>query len=365
MYFVIGPFPPPVHGMGKNLLIFFKILSKSAGTNNVKKIDISPGTLTRGIKYHSTKIFKVLFGVLKVFLLGLYNHSKRNVVYMPVDAGLGVVYSILFTTISRLLGMELFIHHRSYAYINSYSKLMRLFVYIGGKKATHIFLCKDMEDKYRKLYKYEGKSIIVSNAGHVKPINAITAKNTKKIILGFLSNISEDKGIIETIEIYNVLKNQNYDVELQIAGPFDNNSAKKIVETSLNGQNTIKILGPVYGDDKHNFFSNIDILLFPTKYKNEAQPNVVFEAMSYFVRPITTNIGCLSSDFTSGGCDVFEEKNHNFVVVASDKIKEYAKDINYLKSQQKNSHDIVNILKLVAEKEYKIMLNLIKEGDTN
>ena len=359
MFFVIGPFPPPVHGMGKNLLVFYNSLCKAVGKQQVAKIDISPGSLTRGGKYHATKILKVLFGTLKVFFLGLLNFSKRNVIYMPVDAGWGVIYSTLLLSISRLLGMDIFIHHRSYAYINRHSKLMRVFVFIGGKNSTHIFLCKNQEEKYRKFYKFIGKSIVVSNAGHVEPARAKKDKNNKKIIIGFLSNISEEKGILDTIEIFKVLKNQNYPIELHIAGPFDNKSAEELVKENIRALKGVQVFGPVYELDKHNFFSNIDILIFPTKYKNEAQPNVVFEAMSYFVRPITTNIGCLSSDFILGGCDTFQEKGNSFVLAASSKIEQYIADRNYLREQQKKSHEIVSNMKASAEKSYATMLRVV------
>lgn len=359
MFFVIGPFPPPVHGMGKNLLIFYNALSEKVGQDQVTKIDISPGSLKRGFKYHSTKITKVLFGCINILLLGLINLRQRNVVYMPVDAGLGVVYSSLFSVISRLLGMTLFIHHRSYAYINKYSKLMKLFVFIGGSKATHIFLCQDMEDKYRNLYGFVGRSIVVSNAGHVEPISTPREKGKNTVVLGFMSNISEAKGIIETIDIFKRLKKQGYDVDLHIAGPFDNREAERLVEESIKDHQEIKILGPVHNNDKHQFFLNIDVFIFPTKYKNEAQPNVVFEAMSYFVRPITTNIGCLSSDFISGGVDVYSEKEQDFVRAASSKIEEYILNPEYLLRKQNSSHQIVCQMKVNAEKTYCNMVDMI------
>ena len=54
MIIICGPFPPPVHGMSKNLLLFKEKIEFLEG--KVVPIDISPGTLVRGKKYHLTKI---------------------------------------------------------------------------------------------------------------------------------------------------------------------------------------------------------------------------------------------------------------------------------------------------------------------
>ncbi len=37
-------------------------------------------------------------------------------------------------------------------------------------------------------------------------------------------------------------------------------------------------LGPIYGDAKTAFYGNLDVLLFPSNYVNEAEPLVIHEA---------------------------------------------------------------------------------------
>ena len=65
---------------------------------------------------------------------------------------------------------------------------------------------------------------------------------------------------------------------------------------------SINYRGPVHGSNKKEFFNDIHIMLFPSRYKNEAQPLVVFEALSYGVPVICFNRGCIENmvDSTCG-----------------------------------------------------------------
>ena len=48
-------------------------------------------------------------------------------------------------------------------------------------------------------------------------------------------------------------------------------------------------LGPVAGAAKQRFFETIDIFFFPSRYRMEAQPLVMLEALSYGVATLATH----------------------------------------------------------------------------
>ncbi|ENZ8073803.1 hypothetical protein ACHAOH_005557, partial [Klebsiella pneumoniae] len=75
MIIICGPFPPPVHGMSKNLLLFKEKIEFLEG--KVVPIDISPGTLVRGKKYHLTKIKKVLIALSKIIAIKKVDRNEK------------------------------------------------------------------------------------------------------------------------------------------------------------------------------------------------------------------------------------------------------------------------------------------------
>jgi glycosyltransferase involved in cell wall biosynthesis len=58
----------------------------------------------------------------------------------------------------------------------------------------------------------------------------------------------------------------------------------------------LRYLGPVHGEDRTAFYRSLDLFLFPTRYKTEAQPNVVLEALAHGVPVVAFPRGCIASD---------------------------------------------------------------------
>lgn len=285
---VIGPFPPPVHGSSKNLLAITEEIEVLV---DVKRISISPSTLNRDIKYHCNKCLKVIKGLFQLFI------TKQDRVYTTADAGFGMFYTLFFILIVKLKKIDLVIHHRSFAYIDKENNLMKI-LYKLTKNNCHVFLCSCMKDKYETLYGKVKDVLIVSNAKQVEPATSINMRKDS-LKLGYLSNLTKEKGFDIFLDVFEELMVDGVDVEILIAGPASDSDSKTRLNKVLKKYSNVKYFGPVYGDDKIKFFSSLDVFVFPTDYKNEAQPNVLFEAMAYGNVILSTNKGCISSDISS------------------------------------------------------------------
>jgi len=106
---------------------------------------------------------------------------------------------------------------------------------------------------------------------------------------------SFDKGIKEYFQVMGKLINDGYRVEGIIAGSIVDAKTKKYLDTELEKQNEVSYIGKIETKEKEDFLNKIDILLMPTKYKNEAEPLVIHEAMSHSVVVIAYDRGCISS----------------------------------------------------------------------
>ena len=142
----------------------------------------------------------------------------------------------------------------------------------------------------------------LSNAWHIAPVDAPPTRPDNFLVLGHLSNLGPEKGLYDVLETFRVMLAQHKQVQLILAGPPTTTETRiKIEEAMEEFGDALDYRGPVYGTDKDKFYRSIDVFLFPTHYSNEAQPYVVFEAMSYGVPSICYARGCLAGDLREGG----------------------------------------------------------------
>ncbi|UCX04258.1 glycosyltransferase family 4 protein [Shewanella glacialimarina] len=353
--FVIGPFPPPVHGMAKNLKIFAADLSKAA---KVKVVDISPGTIVRGSRYHLVKLKKVFFGLC--YLLKNCVFCQVKSIYLPPDAGFGAFYTLLFVVLAKVFSIPIFMHHRSFLYINRKTISMSLITKIQPVNSTHIFLCSLMKLKFEKLYG-NMSGIIVSNAQYVQPISQ-PKKFQKKIVLGHLSNLGYEKGLKEVFELCHSLNRVDVDFQLELAGPAENDEVQKYISRQLQILGSkVNYYGSVNQQEKNKFYSKIDVFLFPTEYRNEAQPNVLFEAMAYGCPALTINTGCISTDIDCNSGFVFIDQN-DFNLQTPNIVSQLVQKPEQLEKLKHSTLDAITKASSSAKNNYEQLINRVSRG---
>jgi glycosyltransferase involved in cell wall biosynthesis len=182
---------------------------------------------------------------------------------------------------SRLAGSKfshVFLHHHSFGYINSPNRWMRMICRSFDKRITHIFLSDGMRRKFQDIYGAQD-SILISNAHFVRPLSP--EKVDHELVLGHLSNLSSDKGFYECVETFLALHKQRIPVRAVFAGPIQDDKIRSDLDDLVNAYpGRVEYLGPVYGDAKDDFYRRIHLFLFPTKWLQEAQPNVIYEAFA-------------------------------------------------------------------------------------
>ena len=65
--------------------------------------------------------------------------------------------------------------------------------------------------------------------------------------------------------------------EFRIAGPFEDESIKREFNARAGSLKNIRYFGPLYGAEKEKFFEGLDAFVFPTHYRNEAEPLVLLK----------------------------------------------------------------------------------------
>jgi glycosyltransferase involved in cell wall biosynthesis len=290
---VVAPLalPPPVNGQALVNASIATMLTQSPG--RVRLINISPKFFQRTIRYHLRRMAAI---TVTLFVLAANMRHARRRLYSVVEPGPGMLYNFLVVPVARFFGYALFLHHHASSYTKSRDWRFALLCGIAGRHATHIALSDEMARDLQALYRACRRVIVAHNASHVFDPGAYTVLHRERIFtLGFLSNLSLEKGLDDVLQSYDAIRSARLNARLILAGPVSDDSARDLIKkTNRKLGNAIVELGPVSGSAKQAFFEQIDVFLFPSRYRYEAQPLVVLEALSYGVPALVTQHGYMA-----------------------------------------------------------------------
>lgn len=289
---LVGPFPPPVHGMAiVTSEVYNKFLEAGIETS---MINLAASTLNRSLFSRIKRIPRVIVGLLRVLLARDLN---GGLMYISVSAGLGQLYESLFLLLARFRHMKVVLHHHNSSYMFSFRIVTWFLTRIAGQRALHITQCNQMAHQLDSLY---GTKLIyaITNAFFLTNKRNITARERVKV-LGFLSNISSDKGIFIFLDLMEKIQNARLPIKALVAGPFQDEKTRLLVQSRLRDLTRVNYVGPKYGLDKEKFFTEIDMLIFPTL--NEAEGIVNLEAMSRGLPIVAFGQGCIPNIVKDNG----------------------------------------------------------------
>lgn len=350
---MIGPFPPPIHGVAVvNTSVLDQI--RLSGAKPIV-IDVASPTLDGRLLKKLTRFPKVL--LLMVRLAGM-RAMRGAKIYISVSGGLGQLYETIFIALARLKGMTVFLHHHSFAYLDTRKAYTRLLTKTAGSSSLHITLSDRMAEKLRSLYSTP-RTISVSNAVFCLQKHVLPSQPGKKIrTIGFISNISSQKGVLEFLDLMTAIEAGSLPLHAMVAGPFQDPLIEQTVCERVSMLQNVEYLGPKFGADKVDFFKQIDVLAFPTRYENEAEPLIILEAMSHGVPTIAYARGCIP-EIIHAGCGRVVDTDDDFVAVALEQIRHWlCKPTAYETASRSAAQHFLNIYAQNSRQWGKLLKNL-------
>ncbi len=312
--FVIGVQPPPLHGLSAINRAMLELLRER--NPETISIDLSAGDASRA-RFAGLRALRVTTGLLKYTCAAFT--ARRSATYLALSGGSGQVFDLFFLAAARLSGSRIVLHHHSFVYLDRRSRLTAALVWIAGRQATHIVLGEVMRCALQERYKSAIHAEVVSNAAIV-PLNIAENAIRKELkTVGFLSNITKAKGIDDLFAVAEKVGVLRPQLRFVVAGPIAERGLKESFEQRLALAKNVEYVGPVYGAAKIRFLSEIDVLLFPTRYKNEAEPLTIHEALGSATPVIANARGCIASIVPNDAGRVVNDPDA-FVQVASDQI---------------------------------------------
>jgi glycosyltransferase involved in cell wall biosynthesis len=317
---LVGHFTPPVYGMAAAMDALGNLLATLGPLVRLRTVPTR--SAGRSI-HHFRRVCLVSLAAARLLLL----RTKSDAVFLSVDAGNGMAYVVVLTWIARRLGYRVVLQHHSYAYISRRSWLAAALVHVGGSRAYHLYSCQSARDEFRRLYPRAVRTRALSVAYAVdSPPQGRTPRDaftSRRLRVGHLSNLTLEKGLEEVIRFGRVAIHESQVERVILAGPTTGTAERALID-SVAGERGFEYRGPVTGTRKEDFFRDIDVFLFPTRYRNELSPLVIWEAMLRGVPVIAYKAGCLAQAVLGEG-NLVLEPSEDFTACAIRRIEQWSR----------------------------------------
>lgn len=304
--------PPPVNGAS----VINKLMIERMNFSDISTLVLNtvPSVASMQKNIFLWRIARALL-ILKLFARICFTYfNPPSHVYMSISGGNGLFFDCILAVALKTINRPLTIHHHSYNYVRSNKPLFKLLCKIlTTTRVTHVVLCTDMGEKlcarYPKYIKPEQIHVVSNSAFFKKNKTGLIKRQNNKLRVGYISNITKEKGIYEALDLFAKYSDLTPEFTLTIAGPCqDEVILKKLIRMSEQDPR-IEYLGAVYNQDKITFFEGIDVLVFPTRYYNEAEPLVIYEAAEQGVPTIAYAKGCIASMVSKCGGWSIDERD--------------------------------------------------------
>ena len=291
---MIGAFPPPLHGMSAvNAAVRQRLTDAGA---DLSIVNVAASSVHRGFWSRLGRLPRILWGLLR---LACARNVRNGALYMSVSGGFGQAYDLLFVLLARAKSLRIFLHHHSFAYLDHSSSITAMLLKAAGSSACHIVLSDGMAERLQACYPGVATVVSVSNAALLLADDGQSPPMRERLgVVGFISNISIEKGVHEFLDVCAAAQELGLPIRATLAGPFQDAEVEKSVRDRLKRLPGVAYMGPIYGEQKAKFFAGIDVLLFPTRYANEAEPLTIHEAMSAGIPVIAYGRGAIPEILT-------------------------------------------------------------------
>lgn len=253
---------------------------------------------------------------LKHLFLWLYglNRYRPDIAHYPITSYWNLEKSITFLKVARCSGAKTLGHLHGGSFDIFWANLSARRKTFAQKELNKLDALVVLSD-YWKHWACDNIGLSLDKVMVVN--NPIDSKFEKKALqfepqlaspdIFFIGSLGTRKGIYDILKVASRLNKLNSGTYISIAGPAENPKVLNDIETFRQKDRLVnlKILGPLYGEDKINYFQGNGIFLFPSY--NENFPLVIIEAAAAGKAIVTTQVGALPEFFEHNRSVIFVE----------------------------------------------------------
>lgn len=229
--------------------------------------------------------------------------ERPDIAHYPITSYWNLEKGLIFLLVAKLFGAKTIAHLHGGSFDKFWSTLNRDRKSLSLKMLRYIDRLIVLSNGWKGwifrniAFEYEKISVVNNPIDKTFAEKALSFPEPHEPTLFFLGSIGKRKGVYDVLSVAIQLKKLNIPCKINIAGPESKKGdLAKIQNIILKNQLTnLKILQPVYGENKLNYFKQNCIFLFPSY--NENFPLVIIEAAAAGKPIITTKVGALPEFF--------------------------------------------------------------------
>lgn len=332
---MLAPFPPPITGAHKNSALIRSALEASGADVVSLQTGVAQSRAhRRAIAHLLRKAWQSMKNVGRLMELG----GKVSCVYLVPDGGIGIWISAAYglalwaTRVPRVV-----VHYRNFSFFRTRHPAMQTLAVVLGDRAHHVFLDDLMRERFEALYGARKNTLVVSNAAtcDVTPITGSAVRPHAPICVGYLSNLTNEKGFDTVVATFQRLAELTPDVVFALGGaPVADDEAQLLEELQATLGEKLSYFGQVEGARKQAFFESLDVFVFPTVYKQEAQPNVIFEALAAGNTVVATRHAAIPGMFGSAHHVLVDANSDDLV---GETVTAIRQEVEYLRDSRRRT----------------------------
>lgn len=258
-------------------------------------------------------------------------------VYIVADSGpVGWLLTFARAYILRLAYCHVVVHHHTWDAALSSRMGLRLVSEDTG--VYHLFLCEAMRDAYMGAYPGLVSHVVPNGAWQsMEPERGIQRHASRSVLggpprFGLLSNLTPDKGLAALCAL---ARTTSADFQFELAGPVADGVGASMLRELL-GDARFRWHGPLYGAAKSAFLDGLDIFVFPSTYRSEAQPLVVDEAIDHGCLVIAPDTRCIPEQVGERGWLIPSE---NMVSELRELVEELCRDAQTILARMRRGRE--------------------------
>jgi glycosyltransferase involved in cell wall biosynthesis len=294
---VIGPLPPPYHGVTVSTSLVLangRLLERF----EVKHLDTSDRRSRENIGKWDVR--NVALGLWNATTLARSLRGTPGLVYLPLSQGPAFLRDSIFIHLARLRGWRVAVHLRGsefYDYYRSGNMLMRRWIRITMRQVSSAAVMgESLSGVFGDLV--PGDRIAVVPNGTPDPSPTGVAKNATTVL--FLSHLRRRKGITESVEAALQVLGERPDARFLFVGEWEDPALEReLRDKAAAAGDAIRFLPAATGEAKRRLFLSSSVFLFPP-VEPEGHPRVVLEALAAGLPVITTNRGAIADSVVDG-----------------------------------------------------------------